>query len=211
MTSAVVSAKLDDLKAKWANLRDVDRALAVRALHGSGVSFRELAQELACSAALLRSLDTAARASKEDLDLARKEEISIRELVRRAKAAEAFVKNKEREAQALKQDKLARIEGERMWAWLEAEGFTGSQAESILDEARSILAGAEYSGVLQKLPSPPEGMPTEEIMRRMKPSKAINADVGSLGWYAEWLARWVAFVIPDSDVRMRAFDLALGL
>lgn len=66
-TGAARISSVADLKAKWADLNDVDRALAVHAMHGPKVSFRRLARELGCGATLLRCLDRAAQASAEDL------------------------------------------------------------------------------------------------------------------------------------------------
>lgn len=77
-------ATIADLKDKWEQLKDVDRARAVHMIHKSGTSLRKLAKDLNCSPTLLRNLNLAAQATVLDLLLARKGKISTRELVRRA-------------------------------------------------------------------------------------------------------------------------------
>jgi hypothetical protein len=37
----------------------------------------------------------------------------------------------------------------------------------------------------------------------------INSDTGSVAWYADWLARWAFFAMPDSPVRLKALTAAL--
>jgi hypothetical protein len=91
MTSPIpaeVASAIADLKTRWPNLNAGDRALAVHALHGAGVTLRELAKQPGCGATLLCRLDKAAQAPAEDIDLARKGQLSTRKLVDWSQAAE---------------------------------------------------------------------------------------------------------------------------
>jgi len=80
--------------------------------------------------------------------------------------------------------------------------------EAIVEEARRILAMAEQCGKLPPHKAPPD-TPVAEIIERMRPPASINGDAGSVSWYADWLARWAFFFMPDSTVRLKAIDLAL--
>lgn len=210
--AAGLSSKGKDLKAKWADLKDVDRASAVHDLHGQGVSFRKLAQQLPCSATQLRNLDKAARASPEDIALARKGEISTRKLVKRSIAAEKLRAAQQQEALAQKKMKAARKAAKMIWDWLEERQLFVTQSEVVIDEARRILAVGTANGNLPKVTAP-KGMPLAEIIEctRPKPAKSDPEplEVDSIGWYAEWLARWVFFGFPDAEIRDRALNIAI--
>ena len=204
-----VPSSLADLKTQWAELSDVDRALAVHALHSPSLSFHQLAKELGCSASQLRNLDRAAQAPAEDLDLARKKQISTRELVRRARAAAAQRADQDREALDQKRNQAARKAALTICNWLEERQILPAHGEGIIDESRRILAQAEYLDQLPKCSPPPPGMPTAEVIIRTKPPASVHPDIESVGWYAAWLARWAFFAFPDSVVRDRALNLAL--
>ena len=73
------SASVADLKNKWNQLKDVDRAIAVQNIHKAGTSFRDLAKALNRSPTLLRQLNVAAQAPALDQALARKGKISTRD------------------------------------------------------------------------------------------------------------------------------------
>jgi lambda repressor-like predicted transcriptional regulator len=63
------SEAISDLQSKWDTLCDLDRARAVRAIHQTGTSFRELAKALKRSPSLLRHLIEALSASREDVSV----------------------------------------------------------------------------------------------------------------------------------------------
>jgi hypothetical protein len=207
--TAETPSALHDLKAKWAELDVAGRALAVHALHKAGVSFRKLAKELGCSPSLLRNLDKGAQASAADLELARKRKISVRELVRRAQAAEKQHAEKDKQALDQKQTEAAQKAAITICEWLEEHQLWPAHGENIVDEARRILAHAEYVDQLPKCSPPPSDMPTTQIISRTKPPVSVNPEPESVGWYADWLARWAYFAFPDPVVRDRALNIAL--
>ncbi len=210
--SADAAAALADLKNKWADLKhDLDRAPAVRLVHQKGISLREIAGELKCSATRLRNLLEAAEAHQADLLLARKGQISTRELVRRSRAAKANRAAEDKGKLELERMKAAQTGCEIICDWLKEENRSGAHGERIIGDARRDLAEVEQDGKLPKAPPPPKGMPIEEIIRRSRPPEFVNADVGSAGWYAQWLARWAFYVFPSSVVRHRALNLALDV
>lgn len=206
--TANASSAVADLKGKWAELTDVDRALAVHDLHES-VRFRRLAKELGCSASLLRNLDKAAQAPQKDIDLARKGQISTRELALRSKAAEKLRATQAQEAHDQKRTKAAQQAAITICDWLDEHQFWPAHGENIVTEARRILAEAEYSGQLPEWPPPPPDMPVAEVISPMRPPASVNRDVGEVGWYADWLARWALKAFPDSAVRDKALNIAL--
>lgn len=152
--TANVSSAVADLKKMWPDLKDVDRAIAVHALHGQKVSLRKLAKELGCSASLLRNLDKAAQAPQKDIDLARKGQISTRELVRRAREAKAVRKTQDREAAAAQRAKEALAGCDLICNWIEKEEILSVYGENIIDETRRILAENEANGTLPKIVAP---------------------------------------------------------
>ena len=206
--TAAVASTVDDLKAKWAGLSDVDRALAVHALHSPGVSFRRLAAELGCGATLLRNLDKAAQASQADLDLARKGQISTRELLSRSKAAGQQRAAQDKEALSQKQTKAAQDGAVTIGRWLEEHQLSFAHGENIVDEARRILADTEYRGKLPPSTYMPSSVPVAEIIERMRPAP-ITPETLEVAWYADWLARWAHFAFRDPVVRDRALSIAL--
>jgi hypothetical protein len=204
--SAEALAALASLANIWPSLRnDVDRALAVAKLK---VSTRVLAEHLGPSEAHIRNYRLMAKASSRDQLLARKGKISSRELVRRSKLAEAERKIKDKEALDRKRTEEAQKACKTICDWLEGKGLWSSHCENIIDETRRILYEAEQNGTLPKCALPATGTPFDSIIERMRPPKSVNPDTESVGWYADWLARWTVFAFPDSIVRDRALNLA---
>jgi len=203
------TASAADLQARWPTFKnDLDRALAIHVFHDAGTSLRELAKTLKCSPSLLRNLNQAAQATPEDQALARQGKISTRELVRRAKAAKARRAAKDREALDQKRMKEAQKGCKEICAWLEEEKLWPAHGENIVDEARRLLAAAEEDGKLPPHKAPPDKS-LAEIIQRFRPPAFINDEVGSVGWYADWLVRWAYFSMPDSSIRHKALNLAL--
>jgi transposase-like protein len=198
---AVYSLSVVELQSRWQKLTDLDRARAVYAIHCAGISLCALAKALNCSPSLLRHLLTALQASREDRSLAQQGKISTNELVRRAKAAEA-----QRVAEHNAEE--ARNGCRVICDWIGSERISGSYGESIVTEARRLLAVAESNSKLPKGAASPD-IPVAEIIKRCKPKgpRPDNAEFSS--WIARWLARWAFYSMPDSDVRLQAIDLAL--
>ena len=80
------NSPIEDLRARWHALHDLDRAREIYAIHQAGMSLREIARHLNCCRSLLVRLLLAANAAAEDLALARQIPISTRALARRARA-----------------------------------------------------------------------------------------------------------------------------
>jgi hypothetical protein len=205
--SADAAAALAELKNNWTGLKhDLDQAQAIMLV--KGISLREIAGELKCSESRLRNLLVAAEAPPVDLLRARKGLISTRELVRRSRAAKANRAAEDKGKSELERTKRVQKGCEVICNWLKEENQSGAHGEAIVEEARRILAEAERDGKLPKAPSPREDMPLEEIIRRCRPPEFVNADVGYVGWYADWLARWAFFAFPSSVIRHQTLNLA---
>jgi len=80
------SFAIADLQSRWHTLNDLDRAQAIKPIHQSGMSLRNLASRLNCSPSLLTHLMQAAQAPIEDQVLAGQGALSTRALWRAAKA-----------------------------------------------------------------------------------------------------------------------------
>lgn len=217
MTDTLVTElcySVESLKEKWANLNVVDRADAVKSLHDredQKVSLPTLAKELGCSLTHVRDLYTAASAPFADRFLARQRKISTRELVRRARDAKAAAEAQRRSSAEAKRTKEAEAASKLIFDWLaeEKKELLGSVGECIISNARHILADAEQKGKLPLVPAPPTEMSAKEVMNRLRPPRLINDEVGSPGWYAQWLARWTFYVFPNPLIRHKALNIAL--
>jgi hypothetical protein len=202
--SSEASAALAGLVEKWPTPNnDVDKALAVAKLD---VDTRVLAAHLGCSEAHIRNYRLMAKAPCEDQLLARKGEISSRELVRRSRHAEAERKIKDKEVLDQKRTNDAQKASKTICDWLEGEGLQSSHCENIVDETRRILDGAEREGTLPKGSFPPPGTPMTEIIQRCRPKP--DPEEFHISLYARWLAVWSYYAFPDSIVRDRALNLA---
>ncbi len=206
---ARVPMSISDLQAKWPKLLDVDRALAVHAIHKTGKSFRELARELNCSASLLRHLDQAAQAPIIDLLLARKVNGSTRALVRGAKASRLQRVADAREELEDKRAKEAAAGCSLICEWLEEEGLEKGHGEAIILESRRMLAISERTKKLPKSPAPPD-ISVAEIIHRSRPPQAVIEESSSAAFYGAWLARWTWYAFLDPNVRDQALHLALA-
>lgn len=206
-----LNAALNQLKTNWKKLQDVDRGRAIGKLHADGFSWRTLARELDCSESYLRQLDRAAQAPVADQLLARQGKISTRQLVRRARDAEKLRAAQEQQVLEEKRSKAAAQAAVEICNWFEECQLWPAHGENIIDEARRIFAANDANGALPKYTAPRD-TPLDQIIERTRP-KPPKADpepfeVGSVGWYAEWLARWAFFAYPDAEVRDRALGLA---
>jgi DNA-binding transcriptional MerR regulator len=205
------SSALTDLQKKWPSLdNDVDRAKAIHDLHSAGVSLRTIAKVLQCSLTLLRQLNVAAQASREDLQLARDSRISTRELIRRSKAAANRRVTDQREAMELKRAKDARHGSKLICDWLDEKGLSGTHGESVVNEARRILAEAEQSGTLPKPTLLSQGLCISEIIQHCRRLKPTDPDPKEVWLYPDWLARWALEAFPDIVTRHEALGIALG-
>lgn len=210
--STEASAALAELPKKWPELtKDVDKAKALHSVRNLHVSTHDLAKALGCSATLVRNLLQAAKAPVADRILARKGEISTRELVRRSKQVEKQTKAKDLEALDKKRTKLAQKGARVINTWLRSNVGYDAVREGIVDETRLILAKNKRSGTLPNPGPPASGTPVDIIIERTRPPRSLNPDTESPAWYADWLARWAFFAFPDEVVRDRALNIALDV
>ena len=207
-STADIPPSVAKLRDKWPTLHDLDRAGAVLKIKQAGVSMRTLAKELDCSPSLLGHLLLARKAPLQDQLLARQGKISTKELVRRARPEQARLAARDGKALEAKRTKEAQKGCKLICDWLAQTGHSWSVGESIVDEARRILARAEQEGALPRQDTPPK-LPVEEIIDRTVPPKSFSGDAGYPWWFAQWLARWAFVVIPDRLVRHKALNLAL--
>jgi hypothetical protein len=137
-------------------------------------------------------------------------------LIRRAQAEKELQADKARKT--LEQERKRAVEQvcQTICEWLKREGYSGGQGEEIIDEARWVLASAEATNQLPRVSPPASGTPIEQIIERMRPPWPVEdrripwinrADAWH--WYAQWLARWVYFALPDSATRHQALERAL--
>ena len=199
---------ISELQAQWANLCDLDRARAVKAINRAGMALRAIASQLNCSDGLLRHLLIALEAPIEDLVLARQGKISTNELVRRAKAAGRKREARHREEVALERERAARQAARKISDWLAAHNLQGPWGERVIEDVRWEYAGRERNGSLPPCPTGFE-ISFKELVDRCEPKWPMDDNVDFLNWFHEWLCRWTFFAFPDPYVRDTALDIAL--
>jgi len=205
---AIPSSTPANLQSEWHTLNDLDRGRAVLAIHLAGISLREVAREVKSADSLLRHLLQAIKAPAEDQRLARLGELSINELVRRAKTAGVLSEAKQNEARQLKGTRDAVKGSKIICGWMVQEKLSGPFCESIIREAQRQLVIAEQANHLPK-DAAPVGMPVAEIITSCKPPPLNTDEIHEAAWFAYWLARWTYRALTDSDVRYQALELAL--
>jgi hypothetical protein len=160
------------------------------------------------SEALLRHLLQALQAPPDDQLLARDGKISTQELVRRAKSAMAGHAAKLREIEERKRARASAAGCKAICKWLAAEGLSGAFGEQIIGEARRDLAEAEQSKRLPRDAAPAK-MPVSQIIQHCRPAEQKSDEISFVARFAQWLARWAFYSMPDSRVRFKAIELAL--
>jgi len=197
---------ISELQIKWHTLLDLDRAEAVATIHQAGVSLRRLAKALNCSDGLLRHLLHARDGSAEDLALAHLGEISTWELARRSVASRKGLLLTPPEASAPEITQAAIRGVDTVRRWLREQGLGDPFAMQVSKEARCLLLNAERAGRFPCLYMP-SGTATDEVIRRCHPTDPMYENPGFISWYDRWLSIWSYYVIPDSRVRERVFQL----
>lgn len=201
------SSAIVELRANWARLHDLDRADAIYSMRRLGIKLRLLARELNCSESLLRRLLKAREASAEDRYFARQNLISTRELARRSGRARPPSPPQSQEAVEFERVRAALDISKEICEWLVRERIDAKGRMEIIQRAREFLASAEQNGKLAGHP-PPIGTPAEEIIVQCRPPLPIPNGAEASSWYGRWLYGWLAYRVPDGQVRKSALKLA---
>jgi lambda repressor-like predicted transcriptional regulator len=212
MTAAEVNGttadEITDLKGRWDQLKDVDRAGIVHKIHRAGTSLRALARTLVRSEALMRNLNLAAQAPSLDRILARQGKISIRELVRRAKADLAARRSKARDAAERDRERKSEAVAKAICDLLDRVRWGRTAGEQFLEEARWYLASAEAARKVPQQVPPSAGLPLSQLLERVRP-QYMDSDSIDVEMYAEWIVKFVVAALPDSSSRHQALEMAL--
>ena len=203
-----LSLSISQLKSKWLQLSDVDRAHAVAAIRRSGVFIREIARGLDSNDSNLRRLLKTLDASLDDQDLARRKQISTNELIRRGQAANLKRAEQHRNKLEIKHTRSACKGADQICSWICEQQISGPDGELIIEEVRREFAMRDQDGSLPALPNKAVP-PLKELIQRCRPEKAFPNDASSVSWYHEWLFRWTYYAFPDPIVRDMALEHAL--
>ena len=200
---------IERLQAEWRNLHDLDRAEAVRALHNSGPSIREIGRQLHVSDSGLCRLLVALDAPVEDKLRARNGEITTSELVRRSKASGRARAARNREELKLERGRQALHAADLICKWLIATQMNAPNREMIVEEARLRFHGVIPVELNRSRQFAPDTQ-IEDIIVQTKPPKFKEQHKTDIaGWFAAWLCQWTFYAFRDQDVRDDALDLAL--
>ena len=195
------TAAIAALQKNWSQMKDVDRARAVRKIHQDGTSLRALANDLNCSPTLLRHLNMAALAPTSDQILARQGKISTLELARRGSTAADQDASKQRGALECKHMQEAQKISKAICEWLETEGLSGGHGEQIVDEARRLLADAEATHQLPHQVPPRPALPCKPLSiasaRRDPPTTVPSPRHGTQSGSFDGLLRSTRFNYPS--------------
>ena len=202
------SSSISELKSRWTQLSDVDRAHAVAAIRRSGASNRQIALGLDLNESNLRRLLKSLDASQEDQNLAQQKQISTNELIRRGQAAKLKRAEQQREMLEIKRTRSAFKGADQICRWIYEQQISGPDGESIIEEVRREFAMRDQDGSLPAIPNKALS-PLEELILRCRPEKAFPNDASSVSWYHEWLFRWTYYAFPDPIVRDMALEQAL--
>ena len=198
---------ISQLQSDWFKLSDLDRARAVLTIKQSGISIRKVADQLQLSEPLLRHLLQALQAPASDQVLARQGKISTNELVRRAKAVCLRPSAQQREGIVLERTLQPGKAADLICDWLLQTQLFGPAREMIIKEAQREFFAMKEAGFRPSLAAP-SGMPTSQIIKRVKPPALTDDRIDIVAWFAHWLCRWSFFAFPDEGIRDTALDLA---
>lgn len=205
-----LSLSISQLKLKWSQRSDVDRALAVAAIRRSGTSIRQIARELERSESTLRHLLKTLEASADDQDLARRKQISTSELIRRGQVASLKRAEQHREMLEIKREESARKAADLICNWICEQHICGPDGELIIDEVRSKLDTLKDAGLRpHPLLARYRNSTMTQIIELSRPTEQANDDLPIDAHYVTWLLIWVCAAFPDAQVRDKALELAL--
>ena len=194
------------LQSRWDTLNDLDRAQAVKDIHQSGVSLRNLASFLHCSPQLLTHLLQAGQAPLEDRVLARLGELSTRTLVQRARATGIRPTALHREAVASERQSEAHQHSQAIIKWLDNNDVENADRVQVIEKTRLFLSVVE--GTWQPPPNAkPAGMPADKAVHKGRPGQVHRAEMSISAGFARQLVLWVSAGIADNQGRQRALEL----
>lgn len=196
-----------ELQSRWHTLCDLDRARAVQSMRETGITLRELASHLNCSASLLSYLLRAAQAPAEHRELARSGEISTRELVRRGGSSGSRPNSMSREALAFDSECAAIQASRAIENWLDEQKIAYADRTKVIDQSLLLNIHADRTA-LGSLEAYLPDIPLDEVIRIFRPCGQEPNEDYSVPWCSEWLARWSQHGILDDIVRARALELA---
>jgi transposase-like protein len=197
-----ISPAVVELRYQWPNLCALDRAQAVHTIQQEGMSLRELARHLECSHSLLSYLLRVAQAPAEDLERARRGEISTRALARIARTAGTRGTVSHPEAIAFERERAAFQASKTVLSWFEDEEVAAAEQGGIIEEARLHLAEAQDCKVT---------FLEERLLDAVHKFRSTQIEAGGnrpLAWFALRLALWALRTNADDRVRNRALELA---
>jgi hypothetical protein len=199
---------IPQLQSDWINLHDLDRAAAIRSIHSSGISIRQIATQLHKSESSLRHLLIALDAPAQDRALARRSQISTNELVRRSQAAGLRRTARHREEVELERARQTRKAADQICTWLGGIGLNKPNCEMIVDEVRRKFYALATAGQLPSRVAPSD-LTLEQIIERTRPPERKNDSIDIINPFILWLLRWSFYAFPDPHVRDHALDIAL--
>lgn len=82
-------------------------------------------------------------------------------------------------------------------AWFAAEGISSSCGEQIIVDVRKQLVMDQQTGHIPPVASSFVDTPVTEIIRQCRPIEYEAHEVSIVTWFAQWLARWVYYALPD--------------
>jgi len=202
-------ASIAQLKSTWTQLNDVDRAYAVAALRRTGISNRKIAPEVGSCESNLRHLLKVLDASREDQELARNQQITTTELIRRGQAAKQQRAEKQREVKVAKNARSASRSANLICNWIIKQRIAGPDGELIIAEVLRKIRGMEMAGLHPPIPKQ-HNLTVDQIIERARPAPAemIKDDNSSDALYVKWLCIWAYYAFPDAQIRDDALEQA---
>jgi len=203
----MIPTTVEDLKARWTSLHELDRAESIRLIHENGHSLRSIARDVGCCAeTTIRNLFYASKAPLSDRRLVRRGEISLRELARRSKIASQAKAEKIKASEEKLRAKEASLWSTEVCRWLQEQNLAWAHQEQIIEETRREMFEADLARTVPNS-EVPRGMALNVIIELTRPSET--------GWsfwiymYISWLAHWTLAAIPDRIVQDAALADAL--
>jgi hypothetical protein len=131
--------------------------------------------------------------------------ISTNELVRRARSTSTRRASMHREAREFERTQASLEACEVICGWLAAEDISKPYCIQIVNEARRVLEIAAANETLPRY-SAPLDMPVADLIQQCRPPQDTFEELGTVAWFARWLAIWACYAFTDIKLR----DKALG-